>query len=176
MTQQNPITQKFRIGLSTSIPASVLHKDDVIGFLNSPGSSFWDGTLDGAYTVANLIGVGLPVLSTNVSNASWRDVNGNCELDFVLTTTSDPINSGQVSNSTLAMIGIIVVVLGAALVAIPGGGEAADIIGIVLAAAGALTIALSFVTEIVGTGGGVALIVLGGIAAVGAVIYLITRK
>jgi len=136
----NPTTQVFDITMKTSLPASILKTNDVIDFLNSPGQSFWNNGLQDLCSVSNFFKYGLEVTSTQVSNAVWVNADGKAQLNYTLTTVSDPVTAQQINASLWLMIGIAVTAIGALLLLIPVGGWAADLVGAILVAAGVLTI------------------------------------
>jgi len=136
----NPTTQVFDITMKTSLPASILKTNDVIDFLNSPGQSFWNNGLQDLCSVSNFFKYGLEVVSTQVSNAVWVNAGGKAQLNYTLTTVSDPVTAQQINASLWLMIGIAVTAIGALLILIPVGGWAVDLVGAILMAAGVLTI------------------------------------
>jgi hypothetical protein len=125
--------------MKTSLPASILKTNDVIDFLNSPGQSFWNGGLQDLCSVSNFFRYGLEVVSTQVSNAVWVNADGKAQLNYTLTTVSDPVTAQQINASLWLMIGVAVTAIGALLILIPPG-IWFDIIGLILMAAGVLTI------------------------------------
>jgi len=135
----NPTTQVFDITIKTSLPATILHTNDVINFLNSPGQNFWNSGLQDLYSVSNFFQYGLELVSTKVSNAVWVNADGKAQLNFTLTTVSDPVTAQQIKASLWLMIGLAVTTIGALLILIPPG-IWFDIIGLILMAAGVLTI------------------------------------
>jgi len=135
----NPTTQVFNITMKTSLPASILKTNDVIDFLNSPGQGFWNGGLQDLCSVSNFFRYGLEVVSTQVSNAVWVNADGKAQLNYTLTTVSDPVTAQQINASLWLMIGLAVTAIGALLIIIPAG-IWADIVGAILMAAGVLTI------------------------------------
>jgi len=135
----NPTTQVFDITIKTSLPATILHTNDVINFLNSPGQNFWNGGLQDLYSVSNFFQYGLEVTSTQVSNAVWVNAGGKAQLNYTLTTVSDPVTAQQINTTLWLMIGLAVTAIGALLILIPPG-IWFDIIGLILMAAGVLTI------------------------------------
>jgi len=135
----NPTTQVFDITIKTSLPATILHTNDVIDFLNSPGQNFWNGGLQDLYSVSNFFQYGLELVSTKVSNAVWVNAGGKAQLNFTLTTVSDPVTAQQVNATLWLMVGLAVTAIGALLIIIPPG-IWFDIIGLILMAAGVLTI------------------------------------
>jgi len=136
----NPTTQVFDITIKTSLPATILHTNDVINFLNSPGQNFWNGGLQDLYSVSNFFQYGLELVSTKVSNAVWVNAGGKAQLNFTLTTVSDPVTAQQINATLWLMVGLAVTAIGAILILIPVGGWAADLVGLILMAAGVLTI------------------------------------
>jgi len=136
----NPTTQVFNVTIKTSLPATILSTNDVINFLNSPGQGFWNGGLQDLYSVSNFIQYGLEVTSTQVSNANWVNAGGNAQLNFTLTTVSDPVTAQQINSGLWLMVGLFVTTIGALLLLIPVGGWAVDLVGAILMAAGILTI------------------------------------
>jgi len=135
----NPTTQVFNITMKTSLPATILKTNDVIDFLNSPGQSFWNGGLQDLCSVSNFFRYGLEVVSTQVSNAVWVNAGGKAQLNYTLTTVSDPVTAQQINASLWLMVGLAVTAIGALLILIPPG-IWFDIIGLILMAAGVLTI------------------------------------
>jgi len=135
----NPTTQVFNITMKTSLPATILKTNDVINFLNSPGQSFWNGGLQDLCSVSNFFRYGLEVVSTQVSNAVWVNAGGKAQLNYTLTTVSDPVTAQQINASLWLMVGLAVTAIGALLILIPPG-IWFDIIGLILMAAGVLTI------------------------------------
>jgi len=135
----NPTTQVFNITIKTSFPASILSTNDVINFLNSIGQWFWNGGLQDLYSVSNFFQYGLEITSTKVSNAVWVNASGKAQINFTLTTVSDPVTAQQINASLWLMVGLAVTVIGALLIAIPIAWPA-DLVGIALVAAGVLTI------------------------------------
>jgi len=135
----NPTTQVFNITIKTSLPATILKTNDVIDFLNSPGQSFWNGGLQDLCSVSNFFKYGVEVVSTKVSNAVWVNADGKAQLNYTLTTVSDPVTAQQIKASLWLMIGLAVTAIGALLILIPPG-IWFDIIGLILMAAGVLTI------------------------------------
>jgi hypothetical protein len=126
--------------MKTSLPASILKTNDVIDFLNSPGQSFWNGGLQDLCSVSNFFQYGLELVSTKVSNAVWVNAGGKAQLNYTLTTVSDPVTAQQINASLWLMIGVAVTAIGALLILIPVGGWAVDLVGAILVAAGVLTI------------------------------------
>jgi len=143
----NPTTQVFNITMKTSLPATILKTNDVIDFLNSPGQSFWNGGLQDLCSVSNFFKYGVEVVSTKVSNAVWVNSGGKAQLNFTLTTVSDPVTAQQINASLWLMIGLAVTAIGALLILIPPG-IWFDIIGLILMAAGVLTILNIGVVEV----------------------------
>ena len=135
----NPTTQVFDITIKTSLPATILHTNDVIDFLNSPGQGFWNDGLQDLCSVSNFFQYGLELVSTKVSNAVWVNAGGKAQLNYTLTTVSDPVTAQQINASLWLMIGLAVTAIGALLILIPPG-IWFDIIGLILMAAGVLTI------------------------------------
>jgi len=136
----NPTTQVFNITMKTSLPASILKTNDVIDFLNSPGQSFWNNGLQDLCSVSNFFKYGVEVTSTKVSNAVWINAGGKAQLNYTLTTVSDPVTAQQINSGLWLMIGLAVTAIGALLLLIPVGGWAVDLVGAILVAAGVLTI------------------------------------
>jgi len=136
----NPTTQVFNITMKTSLPASILKTNDVIDFLNSPGQGFWNGGLQDLCSVSNFFKYGVEVTSTKVSNAVWINAGGKAQLNYTLTTVSDPVTAQQINSGLWLMIGLAVTAIGALLLLIPVGGWAVDLVGAILVAAGVLTI------------------------------------
>jgi len=136
----NPTTQVFNITMKTSLPASIFKTNDVIDFLNSPGQGFWNNGLQDLCSVSNFFRYGLEVTSTKVSNAVWVNSGGKAQLNYTLTTVSDPVTAQQINASLWLMVGLAVSVIGAILLLIPIGGWAVDLVGLILVAAGVLTI------------------------------------
>jgi len=136
----NPTTQVFNITMNTSLPASIFKTNDVIDFLNSPGQSFWNGGLQDLCSVSNFFKYGVEVVSTKVSSAVWVNADGKAQLNYTLTTVSDPVTAQQINSGLWLMIGLAVTAIGALLLLIPVGGWAVDLVGAILVAAGVLTI------------------------------------
>jgi len=136
----NPTTQVFNITMKTSLPATIFNTNDVINFLNSPGQNFWNGGLQDLCSVSNFFQYGIELVSTQVSNAVWVNADGKAQLNFTLTTVSDPVTAQQINATLWLMVGLAVTAIGAILILIPVGGWAADLVGAILMAAGVLTI------------------------------------
>jgi len=136
----NPTTQVFDITIKTSLPATIFKTNDVIDFLNSPGQSFWNNGLQDLCSVSNFFQYGLELVSTKVSNAVWVNAGGKAQLNYTLTTVSDPVTAQQINATLWLMVGLAVTAIGAILILIPVGGWAADLVGAILMAAGVLTI------------------------------------
>ena len=136
----NPTTQVFDITMKTSLPATIFKTNDVIDFLNSPGQGFWNDGLQDLCSVSNFFQYGLELVSTKVSNAVWVNADGKAQLNYTLTTVSDPVTAQQINASLWLMVGLAVTAIGAILILIPVGGWAADLVGLILMAAGVLTI------------------------------------
>ncbi len=144
----NPTKQSFYIGIESIIPASILSKDDAVNFLNSPGSQFWNDVLQSVYDISYFVGKGLPVTSVSFSDSKWIDYNSKATLTTYMNVVSDPLSTEQVSESLLVGLGLLAVAIGAALLLIPVGGWAVDLVGIILSLAGVLTLSLAFVQEV----------------------------
>ena len=141
----SPKTQTFKVQMNTSLTASFLSANDVIGYFNAPGSAFWNGVIGGALTLedfslSNLTGL-------RVSSSSSSNSNGNATLSCTLTTVSDPATADSIQQDILLAGGLIAIAVGAAFALIRRAGWAADLVGLVLAFAGVLVLLSVGVTE-----------------------------
>lgn len=167
-----PQNQVFLCTLETSLPATILSTDDTIDFLNTPGSGFWNDTLGAIYTVGQMGNSN--ITASSVTNAKWIAQNGNATLQFYLNITSDPVSASTVTDILLALAGIAMVAIGVAIAAFGPPGWAVDIVGIILAAAGVLTLINATAVEIVSSpvlSFGVVALGVGVIAGVGLLAY-----
>jgi hypothetical protein len=142
----NPIRQAFQCVMTTSIPATIFSPDDAVGFLNSAGSGFWNDVLGGALTIENFFTSHLT--SSSVSSSLWIADNGKAAIQFTLNTVSDPATASGIQTDLLLAGAIAAIAIGAALILIPGGGWALDLVGAILAIAGGLSLLSVGVTEV----------------------------
>lgn len=162
----NPTNQTFLVSMTTTLPASFISANDAINFMNSAGSGFWNGVVAGVVTLDRF--VGLDVSNANISNARWANNNGHAQLAYNLNTTSDPITADQVSGALSALWDLILVAIGAALILIPVGGWALDLVGLIVAFSGGLGLLSTGVTQ---TGTAITsnpVLLIGAVVAIGA--------
>lgn len=142
----NPQSQVFQCIAETSMSATILSANDVINFLNTPGSGFWNDTLGGIYTLENIGNSN--ITASSVSNSTWIAQNGKAAIKFSLNVKSDPVSASQITEIIYTLAGIAMVAIGAAIALFGPPGWAIDIIGAILALAGVITLVNVVVTEI----------------------------
>ena len=167
-----PQNQVFLCTVETSLPATILSTDDAINFLNTPGSGFWNDTLGAIYTIGNM--GNSSITASSVTNSNWIAQNGHAALEFHLNITSDPVSATEIQEIIYALAGIAMVAIGAAIAMFGPPGWAVDIVGIILALAGVITLLNATVTEISSSpvlSFGVIALGIGVIAGVGILAY-----
>lgn len=147
----NPTTQTFTVKMPFNVPTYILGID-VPWLMNMAlPSSVLNTAISDVLTLEKFAGYN--VQSVAVSGATFYGVSGHLELDYVLTTVSDPINAGE-----------ILVIIGAVLLAIAASILTAVTLGIMAPSAVAAWILVG--TLIAGTfsvvAGGVSVVQTGG--------------
>lgn len=152
--------------MTTNAPAQILNNNDAVNFLNSAGQNFWNGVIGDVISLEKFTSYG--VTAVNVTGAFWNNNGGHAELRFTLKTQSDPVTEATIAGILGGLWDLILIAIGGALIFIPGGGWALDLVGAIVALAGGLGLISTSVTQVGGAILGNPLFILAGIVIIGA--------